>query len=122
MLPLGSVVSPELVIGLVGRIVLDTRLVSRVIREILAQYHYKVHHIKVTSSVPKLEQLPENKDPPLEDCHDSRIPACNKPREISGRNDPLACPAVTEIRAFRSKEPGGSPDTPARRTARVTEP
>ena len=38
MLPLGTIESPEIVIGLVGRIGLDTRLVSEKIKSVLSTY------------------------------------------------------------------------------------
>jgi hypothetical protein len=58
MLPLGTIESPEIVIGLVGRIGLDTRLVSEKIKSVLSTYSYETKILKVTSLLPKLKALP----------------------------------------------------------------
>src|SRR5882762_7814922 len=121
MLPLGTAANPELVIGLVGRIGLDTKLVSNRITELLQAYNYRTKHIKVTSLVPLLEQIPKIEDHPQELYYSTRIDACNKLREISKRNDILACLAVMRIRDFRAAEPDGSEDTPIPRIAYIVD-
>ena len=97
MLPLGTVDGPEIVIGLVGRIGLDTRMGSDNIKSVLSTYNYETKVIKVTSLVPKLTSIPEIVDYPQEEYYNTRISACNKLREIAGRNDILACLALMKI-------------------------
>jgi len=118
MLPLGTVANPELVVGLVGRIGLDTRLVSEKIALVLSDYDYETKTIKVTSLVPALSSIPPLKDHPLEKYYDSRIVACNKLRDISGRNDILSCLAVAKIRELRG-ESTGNQDSPLKRVAYI---
>jgi hypothetical protein len=118
MLPLGTVANPELVIGLVGRIGLDTRLVSEKIALVLSDYNYQTKIIKVTSLVPTLSSIPPLKEHPLEKYYDSRILACNKLRQISGRNDILSCLAIAKIRECRNKEVGDQ-DSPLKRVAYI---
>lgn len=120
MLPLGTAADPELIIGLVGRIGLDTRLVAKVITGILKTYRYRVEHIKATSLLPALDQLPKIEDHPQEEYYSTRIDACNKLREISRHNDILACLAMLRIRELRA-EASGSPDSPASRTAYIVD-
>ncbi len=121
MLPLGTVADPELVIGLVGRIGLDTRLVATKISDVLTEYGYKTHRIKVSALVPDLPELPKIKDHPLEDYYDTRIESCNKLRELSERNDVLACLAIMRIRELRADASGGDQDSPAKRTAYIVD-
>jgi cytidine deaminase len=120
LLPLGTVSDPELVIGLVGRIGLDTRLVTKKISSVLAEYGYDTIPIKVSSLVPDLEQLPKPVDHPLESYYSSRIAACNKLREIAERNDILACLAVMKIRDLR-QEAHGNEDVPRKRVAYIVD-
>ncbi|MGD0211270.1 MAG: hypothetical protein ABSC14_09875 [Desulfomonilia bacterium] len=107
MLPLGTIESPEIVIGLVGRIGLDTRLVSEKIKSVLSTYSYETKILKVTSLLPKLKALPTIIDHPLEEYYKTRIAACNKLREISERNDILACLAIIRNKGIARGE-GGS--------------
>jgi cytidine deaminase len=120
LLPLGTISDPELVIGLVGRIGLDTRLVSKKIAEVLSEYGYETIPIKISGLVPDLEQLPKPVDHPLEAYYSSRIAACNKLREIAQRNDILACLAVMKIRDLR-KDAHGDEDVPRRRVAYIVD-
>jgi deoxycytidylate deaminase len=119
MLPLGTVANPEIVIGLLGRIGLDTRLVSEKISKVLSDYDYDIKVIKVTSLVPTLPQLPKIEDHPLEIYYDTRIRACNRLRESSERNDILACLAIMRIRDLRGEKNGGDQDSPLRRVAYI---
>lgn len=121
MLPLGAISNPELVIGLVGRIGLDTRLVSRTIASVLAEFGYEIIPIKVTALLPDLPQLPALIDHPLEKYYESRIDACNRLREIAGRNDILACLAVMKIRDLRAEVDGGTADVPRPRVAYIVD-
>ncbi len=118
MLPLGTVANPELVVGLVGRIGLDTRFVSEKIALVLSDYDYKTKIIKITSLVPTLPSIPPLKDHPLEKYYDSRIIACNRLREISGRNDILSCLAIAKIRELRGENTGNQ-DSPLKRVAYI---
>ena len=119
MLPLGTIESPEIVIGLVGRIGLDTRLVSEKIKSVLSTYSYETKIIKVTSLLPKLKALPTIIDHPLEEYYKTRIAACNKLREISERNDILACLAIIRIRELRGEK--GDRDSPLKRVAYIVD-
>ena len=74
---------------------------------------------EVTSLIPKLNQLPEVKDFPLEAYIETRIDACNKLREIFDRNDILACLAVIRIRELRAEVGEGNEDAPLERTAYI---
>ena len=86
MLPLGTVEGPELVVGLVGRIGLDTRVIANLVKDLLSAYSYKVEHLKVTALI--LKSIGSaTVDHPIECYYTSRIEACNKLRELSGRND-----------------------------------
>jgi len=121
MFPLGTIANPELVIGLVGRIGLDTRLVSEKVAAVLADHDYEVRRIKVTSLLPDLPQLPKLEDHPLEQYYLTRIAACNKLRELAERNDILACLAILKIRDLRAEAPGGHYDTPLKRVAYIVD-
>jgi hypothetical protein len=59
MLPLGTIEGPELVIALVGRIGLNTRLVAEKVADVLSQYNYKSLPVKLSSLLPELPQLPD---------------------------------------------------------------
>lgn len=119
MFPLGTIANPELIIGLVGRMGLDTRLVGAKIEAALKDYDYEVKRIKVTSLLPDLKDLPKLEDHPLEQYYQSRIEACNKLREIAERNDVLACLAILRIRDLRKETPGGGADVPLKRVAYI---
>jgi cytidine deaminase len=105
---------------LVGRIGLDTRLVTKKIAAVLADYDYDTIPIKVSALVPDLEVLPKPVDHPLEQYYSSRIAACNKLRDLAQRNDILACLAVMKIRDLR-KEAHGHEDIPRKRVAYIVD-
>lgn len=119
MLPLGTIANPEIVIGLVGRMGLDTKIVTESLSEILSLYNYRVIPVKLTSLLPSIENIPEIIDHPQEVYYKSRIEACNKLREISERNDILACLAIIKIREHRAEAAGGTEDKPQKRVAYV---
>jgi deoxycytidylate deaminase len=117
MLPLGTIADPEIVIGLVGRIGLDTRLISERIQKTLLRYNYSAERIKVTSLIPSGSDFSNVRDHPVEDYYTSRIDACNALRRVSERNDILACLAVMRIRDIRAAANSGDEDKPLHRKA-----
>ena len=78
MLPLGTIDGPEIVIGILGRIGLDTRLVSEKIRSVLSEYKYNVEIIKVTGLLPTLRALPEIVNHPKAYPADSGSSICSR--------------------------------------------
>ncbi len=111
---------PELVIGIVGRIGVDTQTVFSWIQQTLHALHYSTNHIKLTNYLKTKQFDIEIKDAPIEERYRSYISACNHVRERARRNDFLVSYAVqTIIETRRQKNKPGEEDLPLLRTAFV---
>lgn len=111
-----SVYDPELVIGIVGRIGVDTKAVTSWIRKELHALHYKSATIKITDFLKTKDFDFELEDNPVENRYTSRIDACNSLRETSARNDFFVAYAIQSIIEKRA-EFSGRNDIPAERAA-----
>ncbi|OOY16702.1 anti-phage dCTP deaminase [Thioclava sp. DLFJ4-1] len=98
-----SVASPELVIGIVGRIGVDTVEVSSWLKQELHSLYYKSRVIKLTDHLKEVDVGVKLQDSPAEARFDTRIKACNLLRELSGRNDYFAMVAVVNIAFARQQ-------------------
>lgn len=117
MLPLGTIRDPEIVIGLVGRIGVDTKRIGNIVATALRRFNYKYHHVKITSLIPAVPGVPELLASPKEKYYTTRIDACNYVRKHSERNDIFAALAISRIREIRGASDEGTPDKPLERTA-----
>ncbi|NBB81092.1 MAG: hypothetical protein GVY36_16905 [Verrucomicrobia bacterium] len=115
---LSNVRDAELVIGIVGRIGVDTRAVTSWIERELHALHYACHPIKITDYLLTKGFDFELKDSPIEDRYTSRIDACNAIRERSNRNDFFVAYAIQSMIEHRSQKTG-APDVPAARTGYI---
>jgi cytidine deaminase len=86
---------------------------------VLEAYNYNVKIIKVTELLPELKALPNMLNSPREEYYRTRIQACNKLREIAGRDDILACLAIIRIRELRAE--AGDESAPLKRTAFIVD-
>jgi deoxycytidylate deaminase len=113
-----KIADPELVIGIVGRIGVDTQNVYSWLEQILHALHYTTHHIKITNYLKTKQFEVAIVDSPIEQRYRSYISACNHVREIAKRNDFLVSYAVqTIIEVRRSKNKPGEEDLALPRTA-----
>lgn len=113
-----KIADAELIIGVVGRMGVDTKAVYQWIAETLHSLHYTSHHIKVTDFL-KTKDFPciNLTEKPIEARYESYIEACNKIREISQLNEFFVSYAVESIRTIRKYH--GSPDEALPRNAYV---
>jgi hypothetical protein len=81
------VTDPELVIGLVGRLGVDTKNVSKLVSEQLRALHYDSVTIKITDYLKTKKFEIDVKDQKIEERYESYIDACNHIREKANRND-----------------------------------
>ena len=77
----------ELVVGIVGRIGVDTKSVVAAIQRELHALHYTSKIVKLTDYLTSKEFEFELVDAPIDKRYGSRIDACNAIRERSGRAD-----------------------------------
>lgn len=98
-----TVAFSELVIGIVGRIGVDTIEVSNWLKQELHSLYYKSEVIKLTDYLKEVNVGVQLKESPAEDRFKTRIDACNRLRERSGRKDFFAMVAVSGIASARSK-------------------
>ncbi|WP_367397129.1 anti-phage dCTP deaminase [Ruegeria atlantica] len=117
---LEKVADAELVVGIVGRMGVDTGAVYQWIAEVLHSLHYESHRIKITDFLKSrpFEDI-ELKEDPIEARYDSYIDACNHIREKAKRNDFFISYAVQRVIDIRLNGPAGTPDAPLPRTAYV---
>lgn len=115
-----NVADAEIIVGLVGRMGVDTGQVCTWISEILHSLHYKPHRIKITDYL-KLKEFDFTlNETTIEGRYESYISACNHIRERANANDFFASFAIQKIIDIRSKSNGGAkPDVPAARTAYI---
>lgn len=97
---------PELVVGLVGRIGVDTVEAADWVDGALHKLFYKSDVIKLTDYLNELDLNDhdiELVDSPLDRRLETRIDGCNKVRELSGRKDFFASVAVSGIVGIRDQ-------------------
>lgn len=113
-----KVADAELVIGIVGRMGVDTKAVFRWASEVLHTLRYESHHIKVTDylKTKKFDGIELNDDL-VELRYASYIDACNAIREKANLNEFFISYSIGEINNIRERS--GSPDTPLPRVAYV---
>jgi cytidine deaminase len=91
------VTDPELVIGLVGRLGVDTKNVSKLVSEQLRALHYDSVTIKITDYLKTKKFEIDVKDQKIEERYESYIDACNHIREKANRNDFFVSYAIQRI-------------------------
>lgn len=104
---MSQIAFPELVIGVVGRMGVDTIEAAEWIEAILHQLHYSSHTIKLTDYLHEvnLGSLGVTlEDTPLDARYRTRIAACNKVRELANRKDFFASVAISGIVGKRETE------------------
>lgn len=111
---LTNVKDAELVVGIVGRIGVDTPKVYKWLEQQFHALHYNSRHVKVTDFLKTKDFGFNLLDNPVEDRYVSRIDACNKIREKSRRNDFFVSYAIQSIIEHRT-DITGSPEIPAER-------
>ena len=114
-----NVVDAELVVGIVGRIGVDTKSVFSWAQRALHALHYKSHRVKMTEFLKTKTFDFELDVSSVEARYDSYIEACNSIRERAKRNDFFVSYAIEKIIEFRQKQSGNSADVPAQRTAYI---
>ncbi|MGZ2260076.1 anti-phage dCTP deaminase [Roseobacter sp. A03A-229] len=108
----------ELVVGIVGRIGVDTKSVVAAIQRELHALHYTSKNVKLTDYLSSKEFEFELVDAPIDKRYGSRIDACNAIRERSGRADFFVAYAIQSIIEHRAAITD-TPDVPASRTAYI---
>jgi cytidine deaminase len=98
----------EIVIGIVARIGVDTKLVTAEIRGELEQYRYKVFDIHVTDLLRGFGSKFDIVSSPSEERYKSLIAACNKMREDAG-TAVMATLAIMDIFSQRSPNEAQQP-------------
>ncbi|MGM0740151.1 MAG: anti-phage dCTP deaminase [Pseudomonadota bacterium] len=113
-----QVADAELIVGLVGRIGVDTKAVCEWISEVLHMLRYDSERIKVTDFLQTKDfegiRLDQST---VEDRYKTFIDACNKVREKAARNDFFASVAIQGI--IEKRRSLGSEDSPKPRTAYI---
>ncbi|MGD1878143.1 MAG: anti-phage dCTP deaminase [Kiloniellaceae bacterium] len=115
---LQPVQGPELVIGLVGPIGTDLKLVQKILSEELEKVGYQSIDIQLTELLQALDIGLRLKSSPLEERYSSYIDAGNKLRQITGRQDVFALLSVLAVQQKRTQLTGRK-DDPASHTAYV---
>ena len=113
------VVDPELVIGIVGRMGVDTGTVFKWLETELHKLHYTSHRIKLTDLIKNGGFGFDLKSEPIEDRYTTYIEACNKVREDTQLDEFFISYAVERIRNVRREEMQDDGAVPLRRTAYV---
>ncbi|WP_386173723.1 anti-phage dCTP deaminase [Sulfitobacter sp. R86518] len=96
-----SDVYPELIIGIVGRMGVDTVTAAKWIDATLHSLHYRSHVIKLTDYLAEVDVGVTLVDEPIEQRYETRIDACNKVRELANRKDFFASVAISGITSTR---------------------
>ena len=115
---MSRVKDPELVVGIVGLIGVDTKSVVGAIQGELHALGYTSKKIKLTDYLSSKRFDFEIEDSPVDRRYGSRIDACNRIRERSGRADFFVAYAIQHIIEHRTAETKMS-DVPATRTAYI---
>lgn len=115
-----KVVDAELVVGIVGRMGVDTSSVFRWMEDVLHSLRYRSHRIKLTDFLKSRTfdgiHLDETS---IERRYKTYIDACNLVREKTSRNDFFASYAIERIIGIRTNAENGAADSPLARTAYV---
>lgn len=116
-----NVADPEIVVGIVGRMGVDTRRVVGWLSDSLHSMHYQPHHIKITDYLKTKSFDFTVNESTIEDRYESYISGCNAIREAARRNDFFASYAIQRIIDIRSSSELGSgdPAIPAERVAYI---
>ena len=115
-----NVADPEIVIGIVGRMGVNTLAVGEWIDEILHSLHYKSSKIKLTDYLQEVSLTTPVKGSPIEERYKSYIAACNEVREKAGTNEIFASYAIQRIIGERTYRNNGAPtQIPVERTAYI---
>lgn len=104
-----------MVVGLVGRIGVDTNKAISIITESAVALNYVVVPIKLTDSIPDIPFLPKVRSKPPEEKYDTYIQACNVLRDKTRANDIMSLIGILKIQEHR-RQATGSPKVPAKRT------
>ncbi len=104
----------EIVVGLVGRIGVETDKVVDIVTEVAGALSYHVEPIKLTKAIPDISFLPKVVSTPVEKKYHSYIDACNALRKKTKANDIMSLLGILQIQRFR-KTACGSPKVPATR-------
>ncbi|MBI1264593.1 MAG: hypothetical protein GC187_07650 [Alphaproteobacteria bacterium] len=99
-------VRPEIYIGLVARLGIDTDQFKSVLSKVLSRYGYKTEQIKISDIVSQLFSITYKKHEP-EKRISGLIDNCNRLRRETSKFDILTYVAVKEIREIRTKLSGG---------------
>ncbi|MFN3188796.1 MAG: anti-phage dCTP deaminase [Candidatus Paceibacteria bacterium] len=108
----------ELIIGLVGRMGVDTKEVVNFTTECLNSLNYKVIHIKITDFLKEPQFNFDLRESPIEERYDDYIKACNKIREVSANDSIFAAYAISRIMDERALLTGNHSE-PAQRQAYI---
>jgi cytidine deaminase len=115
-----NVADAELVVGIVGRMGVNTSAVEKWITEVLHSLHYQSHPIKITNFLETKDFGFDLKQNPIEDRYETHINACNQIRQKAGRNDFFASYAIQEIiNARQQLNENENAGVPAPRTAYI---
>ena len=87
----------EVVVGLVGRIGVETDQVVSILTDTVGALNYRVVHTKLTKAIPDISYLPPVKSQPVESKYDSYIDACNALREKTKLNEIMSLLGILEI-------------------------
>ncbi|MBT3141368.1 hypothetical protein KL867_09915 [Ruegeria litorea] len=96
-----SDVFPEIVVGIVGRMGVDTVVAAQWIDQVLHSLHYTSHVIKLTDYLHEVDVGVKLEDSRIEQRYQTRIDACNKVRELANRKDFFASVAISGITTRR---------------------
>jgi deoxycytidylate deaminase len=105
----------EVVVGLVGRIGVETDQVVNILADTMGALNYRVAPLKLTKVIPDISFLPPVKNQPVEARYDTFIKACNVLRKKTKRNDVMSLLAILEIQKDRQSHHGNA-NIPAKRT------
>ena len=99
----------ELVIGVVARIGVDTKMMVSVLKKILSEYNYTVVEIKSTDAIIDFDQFKDIRNNPTEKRYAELISACDYIREKTRLADVMARLSVGRIIGERaSANKGGT--------------
>jgi deoxycytidylate deaminase len=105
----------EVVVGLVGRIGVETEQVVNLVTDVAGTLNYRVVRKKLTKGIPDIAFLPRVKMQPVESKYDTFIHACNVLREKTKLNEIMSLLGILEIQKDR-RDRHGDPRVPAKRT------
>ncbi|AXC49178.1 hypothetical protein DRW48_05310 [Paracoccus suum] len=110
----------ELVIGLVGRMGVETKDVVEILTQCLSSLNYLTSHIKLTDLVKEERLNFDIVENPIEKRYQTYIAACNDVQEKSENDAIFAAYAISRIRQIR-REFTGDENSPAPRRAYIVD-